>query len=847
MYLFKDRIGGVWATCRTCKFSGDIIEMFMKAREIDNVPDAVVAMTGEKLFTRDVTERMASNYEHKVLGFNLKIKEFWGTAHKRVSSSSMHPSARAILQHHGLYSGMEAWERGISRFVGGTSKREVRDLVNSHIFSSGQVEGAMGTTLVIPSFDMPGRIRGLNFVTKKSYVFKELNIRPGGAPEYRDAGLAMIDTVTPGTSVAFAMNSLPTALQMQDAHFTTSTTPLPLVYYNVDTNNTWDNLLVPELVFWIQSFEDLSVFKHAMRMQGSRIAMRPATLPGFKHNSLDLYSVDPQNPHATLEQVYERSKPWPVVLNEFLMSNPMKAYSIVEQLGIEPIHRDMMYDACSRAQRSRLKGILEGSNISNTAVLDNAKVVEERDNGYYEQAVRNGQTKCVLNARIRVEEKRRYPIEDKNVICGTINMNGQTIPFKADEKDIKKKGEFEWFHDRILDAGGGILKTTRAHRTKILEIAQEFYTPKTYVMTERVGWSDVHGGFDFPQFQLTGDGPKPVCPTPDPLPLHAVKETDECINLFKEFKNATDSDAFLVAVFVLIVRNILADKLGWRHISIVFGSDTELFTHIFNDVVAEYALVAHGMLVDSDAKRIEAKMAEHSTPLALNLGNSLIAFRKWFSMDRGFNVMLKLPECAVRCVHTLDTTAVIMPKLGGDKIRVKETARFLYPFLNWFITNGSKPAAGPSPIQITINTIHAWMMSVYTLDKSMANLLQRASCMILTGDSHKAPAVSTRFLDATIAAYDAGRLTTDRAQDQAVFEQGETYKVVPEKVYRRMQASGIPMVSADAVLRCDKPDALSHSASYIVFSKKVWDQRREAIKHQTNLDSLDAIPQSDLT
>ena len=290
-------LGGQWAHCRWCRFAGDMIELAATAWHL-GIPNAIALLSARVLLETTPTAAEIFAYQEDHLNYRRSLRDFWARARNAPRSSSSRSVWRALGRLElATTAGREFWlERG-GRFVGSASRREIEDVffqcshsvgdrANHHgRFSKRRGSGPGGRRLfrgrsrdemlVVPFYDLPGRICGFLFIGREEagdggeFIFKRANLgHSSGSP--REAGVGMLpaldDPPIPGVGdQVFVIADPVIGLMLQAQWLREHSTALPIVLSHlandVKTLRLPDHLVGRKIIFWGQGSPILSQAK----------------------------------------------------------------------------------------------------------------------------------------------------------------------------------------------------------------------------------------------------------------------------------------------------------------------------------------------------------------------------------------------------------------------------------------------------------------------------------------------------------------------------------------------------------------------------------------------------------
>lgn len=325
--IYPDIRGGTWCQCVNCKWAGDVIELGTKIWQLDvyntlRKYESRGVVLADRLLFKATTDR----YQKDILDYRAQINEFWQTSSKFSFQDT--PDVARLHDQFMLNSQLDParWYDQLGKYIGGAN---VRDAVRSLLADKWSLTtpylktifpgGEWHNVLVLPTYDMPGRISGFWFTGRAGrypddwcfYRVERYKVRAGwGSPmDEREAGLAFYnpehiyhkhfkDTI-------FVVNQPVLATMLHGRHLRDHSEYLPLVLaYDGPQGNSrkvWQCFPKSDLVFWSEQ-PTPNIFAQARAADG-RVALLP-----FEPE------VDLRRHMTWLRKARQQALYWPVAL-----------------------------------------------------------------------------------------------------------------------------------------------------------------------------------------------------------------------------------------------------------------------------------------------------------------------------------------------------------------------------------------------------------------------------------------------------------------------------------------------------------------------------------------------------
>lgn len=270
LVIVPDVRGGVWCRCWECKWAGDLIELGIKLWQLD--PLSVLrkmVSRGVVMPDRILSRASVERYQADVLDYRASIRNLWENA-SRFPFQDIAEVSR-LHDQFGLRSSHDRtrWLNQVGKFVGAAHINDVlADLKKDETCTSVIFPGTRWHhCLVIPSYDVPGRIAGYWFVGRDGrpedwvfYWIDRARVRHGwGSPkDEHEAGLAFFDPDHIHSELfqttSFVIGDPALALKMHGQYFRDHSDYLPLVvaYEGKEgyARTVWDSIPKRDWIFW---------------------------------------------------------------------------------------------------------------------------------------------------------------------------------------------------------------------------------------------------------------------------------------------------------------------------------------------------------------------------------------------------------------------------------------------------------------------------------------------------------------------------------------------------------------------------------------------------------------------
>ncbi len=713
--LYDDNIASFWLFCPSCRFSGDGIHLYAAFHKLD-VGTAVRRMVREGAFPpeTDVSEYQIDRYVARISDPWQTFQNFVARASTAYEGVGVSRSHGALLRRYGLWRGYGTEERKqpLSKFIGGSTKTAVKDLPAStgSTLHHTTYRGGVGSVLIVPSYDLPGRPRAVYVLAESGQAIKELNIRPGGSPGYSDHGLALLDSVGDSEDV-YAVRDLLLALHLQAATFATRPDPLPIVVWTERTDFAWNTLRGKNIHFW-QPYADSHVFKAALRFPSATVSFSPDFPLRPSARQIEEY-VSSVSPAGFIDQVRQNSNsPYVALLREIEKDRGV-GVCLLEDIRLTERQEAMLIDGCKPKDREKIREVLDVGRTGQPFVFE-GRVIIETDEGLFEQRGGSGLGEQIADIQIVPELNFRYSETDRTDLSGYVLFKGERIAFWEDRAHIDRNPA-RWVEKLLMDQGYAQPVIHSRYRKKLLQLAIARHRPPTTRALERVGW-DESGQLLLPRLRIA-DGkveaqvPARV-PVPDEQPGHTLEPIAKLpAALFRKAVKKDGSVRFFWAFSVALLRNLLAPQLGWKTVPVGVAGENQ------KDGPLGQLCRAYGLEIAEFYRNTLPPPVHHMPRILRTTPRRQILIHNLIEDRRDDPIFFNLRESAIPPVALHRAAILIGPPSGPFDIQeVADLPDLLPHFIAWMQADAFAMPAAPEPILQLTQNLGNWLRIHATLD-----------------------------------------------------------------------------------------------------------------------------------
>ncbi len=465
-------------------------------------------------------------YERCITSVRARHVALWKKAQEYFPSGGA--ECRAVRRRLGLPYDLahQTWLKRGGQWVGGAGRLDIDHALfgnlsegarlNANIFRTNLRDQApWKEALLMPLFDMPGRIAAFVFMAQKGQS-DPLNVsyqhilplgdtqrngkEPGGVcmPESLDLPPGKM-----GNRVLVCLDPV-SALRIQVRHLSNNSVPVPVA-------GIWGAAATPkmlvearksrEVVLWSQSWS-VDLFRHAVALDARVFVFQS------REELREVLSCRNQKlPDYRVRQWLDESVRWEEALGARMAVLPGgEAEDLLQQLKLKPAQAESLLAACPEPVRPLVATILQGTFRTRKILYDRYTVQQDQDGWKATDVLRaRGHAFPVTDAPFRIEQIVYQPRDRTTHYIGHVLWRGEEIPFAA-EKEVFAKSPMLWLHKMLIRTGRGVTSWNIRWAAESLDVALAFHPPELLRGADIYGWDPARRAFVFPAFVLESDG-----------------------------------------------------------------------------------------------------------------------------------------------------------------------------------------------------------------------------------------------------------------------------------------------------------------------------------------------------
>lgn len=484
--VYPDLFRGVWLNCDGCGYNGELLELCMRVWGLDAQATLAKLHLNGVIVPEPVKHpKHFEFYERHYLPYRKSVQGLW----QRNSQAQFQNNSEIVALHEqlALHSENRAdrWFNELGKYVGTGHHMDWINTIhsgfeNKKYFFKGH---NWKDVVVIPAFDIPGRVCGVWFIGREGRpedtVFIRVQQCPGKwgsncIPAEMESGLAFMGAAekihpTYGNTV-FVVTDPFLALRLHGQNFRDNSTPLPVVLtYEGNEgapHKVWGYLPEKDYVFW-SATPTREVFSQAREANG-RVLIEPV-------DELDL-----ARPNAWLAGLVRKAKPWRETLGkltEQLEDNQIEDILLYLDLS----HRDVWNEFAQhlpKASLPRVEALMNRKWPIRTVSYGKYRIQERKEGWLIEQTgelvsdavVHFTKAVRVMGAPYAIGTQYRGYVEWKGKRA---KVRGATTTFRHKFTTIVERA--------LINAHLGPPQFAPGWSSKLLDLALKFSQPKLVV------------------------------------------------------------------------------------------------------------------------------------------------------------------------------------------------------------------------------------------------------------------------------------------------------------------------------------------------------------------------------
>jgi len=716
--------GGRWYTCTACGFKGDSIEFYQNAHKLADIRDAVFELSARNILPMRKEELSVGVIAKYIEAYVARRKLFDVlVSRSRNVLGNLEPKQLDLLQTYHLWDGYRSgdWYNRLSKFVG-----------VGHIklmLEAGFTMPFKGFTrfLVIPYYDVPGRISSLLLVTKSGRRHR-IYANPEGT--LQDDGLMMLDLLDTHNDTVVAVRDPIFAIHLQRRANNITENPLKVVVYDDKTGRAWQTVHARRLIYWARR-NDISLYSQSVMHPRAHVA----TKPGFVDSELKGY-LRKMSVAEIVTRIERAAKPWGTAMKEFLLgAEYWRVTETLKQLQLSAADIQRIYDACSPSEKARVTQMFGEASIGNYITIGNMRVVES-DDGWW--ILRGSERELGCNAIIRLDALVHIIDTGENVYEGVVSFKQEQIKFRVPVVTVEKNAA-NWLRELMMKHVGA-LKLSKSIQSHIIEIAKQFHDPQYVRRIGKIGWNASMQSFIFPNFSIKegrfdDSTHAMVIDSAANVPaakLYIAEPKEGDWDLLLE---NTPEHAAIWAGLAGFMANMLSPIVGSNPAPVAFvGGYGSVANVIGNHLIEELGMVpVKPTKVTDPTYEMPEHNKRHDYPVWLDLSDKNRKAAHFTKATNTGNFMTHLFEAEAAAVGVGESwTFIHAPTIMPQRSRLP-SLRGAVAYLAWLQVNKFNLPAATSFMQCILKSLARWALG--KLDALDKEVFVSASKMLRTIDS----------------------------------------------------------------------------------------------------------------
>lgn len=627
MRLWQDTCqGGAWAYCYGCRFKGDLISIFAEVKKVSE-SIAIAMLEEEGLISGRLNrqhllqQRQIEVFDGVTTGLTL-----WEEA-SRGGRVALDPAANTLRSRMQLNmeSSLSWTNQGPGQLAGFMDSRRIekilhdnaRNLATRRREAKFKLPREIESCLVVPFYDVPGRISSLSFVSSDhrnspwKIVTHPLAYGSSSKP-WEEGGIAIHPKLltNPGDDTLLLTNDLNTYLRLHAKHFISSSKPLQLACYHDSEIKTtaWQMIANRDLIVWSPQIRPQDMWL-AIHLQAKIATKAPKGLP--------LHTIcRDSSPLHVYKQCRQQARPWPDVL-----ASLVSKYDVEElvdwfsKMSLDEGEQYLVIEACPPKFSKKLARVFNQTITTRTVSLDDG-YVDQRTNGWF--YVRPGkQDELITNSPFWIEHAIHQISKNKTSQLYGIKstLNGQTISFEVPVRSFDRD-PFKYVQERMISQGVGVPTQKHSWKNKVRHISGQLSQPIVIRRSTIAGYCKQDDCFHLPRYVIdasTGNFDTLAGPINEKMPGRPITLKRVYDEQLEDFLNQPGIETYL-AVFSSLLTQILAPSANILCPQILFSN-----SRLNRPVTQVSQIIGVPISEQSQYGEINRQLNEHSWPLVTNV------------------------------------------------------------------------------------------------------------------------------------------------------------------------------------------------------------------------------------
>lgn len=488
MFIVTMPSGGEWTYCYNCRFAGDVLQLYMQVKGIDNVYSAIEHMVSNGVPVTTANAELVSTYLDDILPIRTKTMAMWRFAQRSIADLT--PVKCEMLSTYQVYNGHPIHTADILGFL---TKKDMAAFDHRTTAVSGT------NALAVPFFDLPGRIRNFSYFSRKGEIARsEIQLEVGKNKRDTEGGLAFLDTVEPYQPVVYAIDNVLAGVMLKIKYSMQTGRKLPLVVWRSDTANAWSALRCDKLIMWtdrlteanLRTAIDASRAGHDVHISCASVAAMDMPAAGLSA------IIDASDVFSIIGAIQRDAKPVMETVKDYVKAHPFEA-GLLSYLNIMTGEIAKLLDVCDEADSNVVRGWV--NNVAKKTITVGPSEYYDAEDGIYLNRDKYGPIR-ISNIKLMSDQILHMTPSGLTYQTGKICINGKEAAFK---------GNIATMGNALVTWSSGVLKNNgitdtvevdRKHTAQLYTICSLLYPAPEIIVSEVSGWDN--DKWSFPRFTI---------------------------------------------------------------------------------------------------------------------------------------------------------------------------------------------------------------------------------------------------------------------------------------------------------------------------------------------------------
>lgn len=545
LIIYSDPYGGAWCACKTCGFADDLVGLYSTVNKITSPLAAYLQMHQQGL-CRGSDAATDGRRIVQVRAARKALRDFFAQSRRRIARHGMDENTADLLRRVGLYTSAT----DIPGWLGlAFRNKDVKPLIADHgeLLHCNPVE-IKPAMLVIPYYDLPGRIASLRLLADKesTAIYTDFG--------YMEHGLGMRELLKPQVTDVYALDHPIIATLLQRLGSSAQAEPQPIVTWTTDTRKALNAIDAQRVILWSHTSE-VDALRAGASVVNGWVSRKPKLIEYPTYAALH---ADIAHWHwaSMLLDMCEDALPWVQAARRHIFERPLMAAERAASLALRPQDMARVEAVCTAEEIQQLRGAYV---VRSAHAHLFGEQIEERVDGYWLP----DKSQLISGLRIIPERLIDYGDGSDKLCIGKLIGGGTEHPFRASWKRMNEK-PWQWLRETAIQHKLEVPAVTQKWQRRLVQLATALHPPIPTEGATRVGFTG--SDFIFPQFRVSTEETRLVATEIRgryPAANFTPTDTRRVNQQLEQCVIDDQANAVFWRMFMVILRNLMAPMLRW--------------------------------------------------------------------------------------------------------------------------------------------------------------------------------------------------------------------------------------------------------------------------------------------